>query len=219
MNSELRRGNNGIIINGLRRRGGMASFHVRKVSYADGSHDGLTGELMATTTDLLSPRPRCTQLVAVARSQRRARQTRRGLHGRGDHSPSGNFCLILTAKVYAYLIMLRRACRVSLDFATATKRHEINVLLEAYRGAVNFYIRSLWNNPGKLDGKTLARLGGNHTRLLSMHKDQALKQALTIVSSTRKSAEGDRCRSRSARLHRNGCALPRGHHRGRSRQL
>ena len=42
--------------------------------------------------------------------------------------------------------MLRRACRVSLDFATATKRHEISRLLEAYRGAVNFYIRSLWQN-------------------------------------------------------------------------
>src|SRR6516165_8369052 len=40
--------------------------------------------------------------------------------------------------------MLRRACRVSLDFATATKRREIDRLLEAYRGAVNFYVRSLW---------------------------------------------------------------------------
>lgn len=85
--------------------------------------------------------------------------------------------------------MLRRACRVSLDFSTAKKRHEIDVLLEAYRGAVNFYIRSLWNEPGKLDGKTLARLDSSRTRLLSMHKDQALKQALTIVSSTRKSAK------------------------------
>ena len=85
--------------------------------------------------------------------------------------------------------MIRRACRVSLDFATASKRHEIDVLLEAYRGAVNFYIRSLWNNPGKLDGKTLARLSNDHTRLSSVHKDQALRQALSIISSTKKSAK------------------------------
>jgi hypothetical protein len=85
--------------------------------------------------------------------------------------------------------MLRRACRVSLDFATATKRHEISRLLEAYRGAVNFYIRSLWQTPGSLNGATLARLPTEHSRLLSMHKDQALCQALTIVSSTRKAAK------------------------------
>jgi len=84
--------------------------------------------------------------------------------------------------------MLRRACRLSLDFATATKRHEIARLLEAYRGAVNFYVRSLWGTPGKLDGETLSRLDSSHTRLQSMQKDQALKQALSIVSSTRKSA-------------------------------
>ena len=68
--------------------------------------------------------------------------------------------------------MLRRACRVSLDFATASKRHEIDRLLEAYRGAVNFYVRSLWRTPGKLDGETLARLPAEHTRLQSMQKDQ-----------------------------------------------
>jgi hypothetical protein len=85
--------------------------------------------------------------------------------------------------------MLRRACRVSLDFATASKRREIDRLLEAYRGAVNFYVRSLWRTPGKLDGETLARLAAERTRLQSMQKDQALKQALSIVSSTRKSAK------------------------------
>ena len=53
--------------------------------------------------------------------------------------------------------MLRRACRVSLNFATASKRRKIHRLLEAYRGAVNFYVRSLWRTPGKLDGETLAK--------------------------------------------------------------
>ena len=84
--------------------------------------------------------------------------------------------------------MLRRACRLSLDFATAKKRREISRLLEAYRGAANFYIRSLWQTPGALDKDTLARLPAVRTRLLAMHKDQALRQALSIVSATRKSA-------------------------------
>jgi IS605 OrfB family transposase len=84
--------------------------------------------------------------------------------------------------------VLRRACKVTLDFATAKKRHEIARLLEAYRGAVNFYIRTLWRDGGKLDGETLNRLPKEHTRLQAFHKDQALKQALTIVSSTKKAA-------------------------------
>jgi IS605 OrfB family transposase len=84
--------------------------------------------------------------------------------------------------------VFRRACKVSLDFVTAKKRHEIARLLEAYRGAVNFYIRSLWAAPGQLDGETLGRLPDECTRLQSMHKDQALRQALTIVNSTKKAA-------------------------------
>jgi len=85
--------------------------------------------------------------------------------------------------------MLRRACRLSTGFATATKRHEVARLLEAYRGAVNFYVGSLWEDPGALDKETLARLPPERTRLQSMQKDQALRQALAIVSSTRRSAK------------------------------
>src|SRR5215467_3420745 len=85
--------------------------------------------------------------------------------------------------------MLRRACRLSLEFATAKKRHEIDRLLEAYRGAVNVYIRSLWQVPGALDKETLARLPAEETRLQRLHKDQALRQSLSIVSSTRESAK------------------------------
>jgi len=61
--------------------------------------------------------------------------------------------------------MLRRACRLSTEFATATKRHEIVRVLEAYRGAVNFYVRSLWQEFGALDKETLARLPPERTRL------------------------------------------------------
>jgi Putative transposase DNA-binding domain len=85
--------------------------------------------------------------------------------------------------------MLRRACRLSMEFATAKKRHEIGRLLEAYRGAVNFYVRSLWPHPGALDKRTLARLPAERTRLQSMQKDQALRQALAMASSTRRSAK------------------------------
>jgi hypothetical protein len=70
--------------------------------------------------------------------------------------------------------MLRRACRLSMEFATAKKRHDIGRLLEAYRGAVNFYVRSLWRNPGALDKQTRARLPAERTRLQSMQKDQMI---------------------------------------------
>lgn len=85
--------------------------------------------------------------------------------------------------------IIRRACRLSREFATATKRHEIARLLEAYRGAVNFHVRPLWQDPGALDKATLARLPRERTRQQSMQKDQALRQAPAIVSSTRHSAK------------------------------
>jgi hypothetical protein len=77
--------------------------------------------------------------------------------------------------------MLRRACRLSTELATATKRHEIARLLEAYRGAINFYVRFRSARQG-------ARLPPKRTHLQSMQKDQALHQARAIVSSTRRSA-------------------------------
>jgi hypothetical protein len=61
--------------------------------------------------------------------------------------------------------VLHRACKITLDFATAKKRHEITRLLEAYRGAVNFYIRTIWRAGGKLDRQTLGRLPKEDTRL------------------------------------------------------
>jgi len=82
---------------------------------------------------------------------------------------------------------MRRACKVTLKYTTAKKRRHICALLEAYRAAVNFYIRSLWNERGRLDKNTLARF--QHTRLSERYKSQALKQALEIVISTRKAAK------------------------------
>lgn len=82
---------------------------------------------------------------------------------------------------------MRRAVKVTLKFATAKKRRAIDALLSRYRSAVNFYIRSLWNERGKLDAPTLARL--QSTELSARYKSQALKQALEIVVSTRKAAK------------------------------
>jgi transposase len=74
-----------------------------------------------------------------------------------------------------------------LKFATAAKRRKIAALLEAYRAAVNFYIRLLWDEPGKLDAVTLHRL--EHSRLSQRYQSQALKQALEIVEATKRSAK------------------------------
>ena len=82
---------------------------------------------------------------------------------------------------------MRRAVKITLNLATQSKRSKIDVLLEAYRAAVNFYIRSLWNAYGRLDKETLARL--DHTRLSARYKSQALKQALETVVATRKAAK------------------------------
>jgi transposase len=60
-------------------------------------------------------------------------------------------------------------------------------LLQAYRAAVNFYIRLLWNEPGRLDAVTLHRL--EHSRLSRRYQSQALKQALEIVGATKRSAQ------------------------------
>lgn len=80
---------------------------------------------------------------------------------------------------------LVRVVKIRLTHATEQKQRAIKALLEAYQGAVNFYIRSLWVERGKMDAATLARL--QNTRLSERYKSQALKQALEIVVGTKKS--------------------------------
>ena len=82
---------------------------------------------------------------------------------------------------------MKRAIKISLKFITDSKRIKIEALLDSYRAAVNFYIHSLWHIKGALDKSTLARF--QHTRLSERYKSQALKQALSIVISTKKSAK------------------------------
>lgn len=83
---------------------------------------------------------------------------------------------------------MRRACKLTLKYVSAGKRVKINALLQAYRAAVNFYIKSLWENPGVLDKATLARLPAENTRLSERFKSNALKQAIETVVGTRRSA-------------------------------
>lgn len=89
--------------------------------------------------------------------------------------------------LWVYPTNVARSIKLSLEFITAAKKQKIHALLEAYRAAVNFYIKSLWAKKGSLDKPTLARL--ENTRLSERYKSQALKQALEMVISTCKSAK------------------------------
>lgn len=80
--------------------------------------------------------------------------------------------------------VLTRAVKIRLVHATESKQRTIRALLESYRGAVNFYVKSLWNERGKLDKETFDRL--QNSRLSERYKSQALKQALEIVVFTKK---------------------------------
>jgi len=80
---------------------------------------------------------------------------------------------------------LIRAVKIRLRYATDKKQRAVKALMESYRGAVNFYIKSLWNEKGKMNSETLARL--ENTRLSERYKSQALKQAMEIVIGAKKS--------------------------------
>ena len=84
---------------------------------------------------------------------------------------------------------MKRAIRLPLQFATAKKKAAIAVFLQSYRHAVNFFIKSLWDKKGKLNAETLVRLPLDKTRLTYAQRKAALKQAIEIVVSTKKSAK------------------------------
>ncbi len=71
-----------------------------------------------------------------------------------------------------------RSIDVSFEWPTASKRKRVLSILPPFRGAVNFFIRKLWNNaePGALDKETLALL--KNTRLTERMKSNALRVAL-----------------------------------------
>ena len=95
---------------------------------------------------------------------------------------------------------MRRACLVTLKFVTASKRHEIGLLCEAYRGCVNRFIEALWALPEQdfgLDAETLNLVPA--CRLSQRYKSQCLKQAIEIVISTRRASVVTGRRSHKAR--------------------
>jgi putative transposase len=66
----------------------------------------------------------------------------------------------------------------------------LRLLVEAYRGCVNRFIKFLWQIPTEefgLDAKTLAMIPAG--RLSERYKSQCLKQAIEIVVSTRRAVE------------------------------
>jgi len=84
-------------------------------------------------------------------------------------------------------MVFQRAVKVSLQAIGIRDRRRLAALLEAYRGAVNFYVRLLWKDPSAgFNTATSKRLV--RTRLSRRYCDQALKQAVETVSATRKSA-------------------------------
>lgn len=82
---------------------------------------------------------------------------------------------------------MKRSCKITLKFVTDLKKRQIYALLQAYRSAVNFYIKLLWNSKLTKNAETLAKLG--NSRLSERYKQAALKQAFDMVLSTRKSAK------------------------------
>jgi IS605 OrfB family transposase len=74
-----------------------------------------------------------------------------------------------------------------MKFATALKKRAANAVVNEFRSAVNLYIKILWNEPGiGLDKKTLDKLPDLH--LTQRYKSNALKQALAMIFSAKKSA-------------------------------
>ena len=84
-------------------------------------------------------------------------------------------------------VTLQRAVKVSLQWVGPRDRRRIAALLQAYRAAVNFFVRLLWREPSlgftTATSKRLVR-----TRLSARYRDQALKQAHELVTGTRRSA-------------------------------
>jgi transposase len=89
--------------------------------------------------------------------------------------------------------IIRRAVVLSLKEITDSKRRKINSLIERFRAAANRVISFLWKEGGALDKPTLAKLHDPH--LSQRYLSGALKQALEMVSSTKKSAKALGCQN------------------------
>lgn len=82
---------------------------------------------------------------------------------------------------------MRRAVKISLDLATATKQRQLNALRREVRSCTQAYIDTLWVVPGKLDSATLNRIPGGS--LSYRHRSNCLRIALGMVITTKKAAK------------------------------
>jgi IS605 OrfB family transposase len=79
-----------------------------------------------------------------------------------------------------------RSVPISLNLVTDSKKQALQALIREVRSSINFFCKSLWNTPGKLNAETLKRfLKGS---LSYRHRSNALKIALETVSITKKNA-------------------------------
>src|SRR3972149_4334172 len=83
---------------------------------------------------------------------------------------------------------IKRSATVSLKFATEEKKQQIESLLEEYQSVSQRYIDLSWeNSSSKLNKETLALI--KDTSLSERFKSNALRQALSIITNTKKSAK------------------------------
>ena len=79
---------------------------------------------------------------------------------------------------------MKRAIRIK-TFPTQKKQRKIVALIQAYRKAVNFYIKKIITNKNcKLNKETLALL--QNSKLSERYKSNALKQALGLCKGCEK---------------------------------
>jgi hypothetical protein len=88
--------------------------------------------------------------------------------------------------VYCLAVLIRRAVKVSLKWVAVKDRRRIAALSQAYTAAVRFFVQLLWAEPGATFSTTTSKRLVR-TRLSARYRDQALKQAVEIVASTKKS--------------------------------
>jgi IS605 OrfB family transposase len=92
-----------------------------------------------------------------------------------------------------------RSVKVYFNHLSATKRAAVAAVVREHRAAINFYIASIWKQPGRLDANTLKRYVGGS--LGYRQRVDCLAMALETVIATK----------RAARVARKACVVPSMH--------
>lgn len=96
-------------------------------------------------------------------------------------------------------VEMKRAAKVTLGLATATKLRRLDALRREVRGCTQAYVDSLWATRGKLDAATLARVPGGS--LSYRHRSNCLKVALETIVATKKAARATGRPARKPAVH------------------